>query len=64
MRDELARRGVDVRAAPTREAPNRYAVILIDGRHGERVVLWDRDPRLALRADERQQRQLGQLPFH
>jgi sugar/nucleoside kinase (ribokinase family) len=52
MREELAGRGVSTDAAPTRDAPNRYAVILIDERHGERVVLWDRDPRLALRADE------------
>jgi sugar/nucleoside kinase (ribokinase family) len=52
MREELAGRGVSTDAAPTRDAPNRYAVILIDERHGERVVLWDRDPRLTLRADE------------
>ena len=52
IRDELARRGVGTDAATTREVPNRHAVILIDERHGERVVLWDRDPHLALRADE------------
>jgi sugar/nucleoside kinase (ribokinase family) len=52
LRDEISRRGVDTHAAPTREAPNRYAVILIDQRHGERVILWDRDPRLALRPEE------------
>jgi sugar/nucleoside kinase (ribokinase family) len=52
MRDELARRGIDVQYAPTRNAPGRYAVILIDDRTGERVVLWDRHPSLSLRADE------------
>jgi sulfofructose kinase len=52
MRQELTRRGVSTDHAPTRDAPNRHAVILIDERHGERVVLWDRDPRLAMRADE------------
>jgi sugar/nucleoside kinase (ribokinase family) len=52
MREELTGRGVATDAAPTRDAINRYAVILIDERRGERVVLWDRDPRLALRADE------------
>jgi sulfofructose kinase len=52
MRDELTRRGIDVQYAPTRNAPGRYAVILIDDRSGERVVLWDRHPSMALRADE------------
>jgi len=52
IRGELARRGVSTDAAATREVPNRHAVILIDERHGERVVLWDRDPQLALRRDE------------
>ncbi len=52
MREELARRGVSTDRAPTREAPNRYAVILVHERHGERIVLWHRDPRLAMSADE------------
>ena len=52
IRDELARRGVGTEAATTRAVPNRHAVILIDERHGERIVLWDRDPQLALRRDE------------
>jgi len=52
IREELARRGVSTDRAPTREAPNRYAVILVDERQGERIVLWHRDPRLAMRADE------------
>ena len=52
IRDELARRGVGTDAAPTRAVPNRHAVILIEERHGERIVLWDRDPQLAMRREE------------
>ncbi|HXH23859.1 MAG TPA: PfkB family carbohydrate kinase [Vicinamibacterales bacterium] len=52
VRSELARRGVDVRAAPVRDVPNRYAVILVDGRTGDRTVLWARDPELSLRPEE------------
>jgi len=51
LRDELARRGVDAARACVRDTPNPFAVILLDGR-GERLVLWNRDPRLALRPDE------------
>lgn len=50
---ELARRGVDLSYAVTRaDTPNRFAVIVVDGQSGERIVLWDRDARLDLRADE------------
>jgi sulfofructose kinase len=52
IRDEAAARGVDVSDAIVRDAPNRYAVILIDDLQGERVVLWDRDARLDLHGDE------------
>ena len=48
VRDELAGRGVDVSAAIVRDAANQFAVILVDERTGERIVLWDRDARLAL----------------
>lgn len=48
LRDALERRTVDLRFVGTRDAATRYAVILIDARTGERVVLWDRDARLAL----------------
>jgi len=50
MRDELARRGIDISHAIVRDAPNPFAVILLDDREGERVVLWRRDPRVALDA--------------
>lgn len=52
LRDELAARGVDVSAAIVREADNQFAVILVDERNGERIVLWERDPRLLLGAGE------------
>ncbi len=51
VRDAIARRGVDLSDALVSEAPNRYAVILVDETSGERVVLWQRDPRLALPPD-------------
>src|SRR5262249_49487942 len=49
---ELSERGVDVSEALVREAPNQYAVILVDEHSGERTVFWDRDERLALRDGE------------
>ena len=52
VRQELDSRGVDTRAAIVRAAPNRYAVILVDESSGERVVLWDRDPRLNVSREE------------
>ena len=41
--------GVDVTAAEVvAGAQTRFAMIIVDGRTGDRTVLWDRDPRLAL----------------
>ncbi len=48
MREELTRRGVDISHATIRDGTSPYAVILIDEREGERVVLWDRDPAMRL----------------
>ena len=48
VRAELAARGVDLHHAIVRDAPNRYAVILVETASGERVVLWDRDDRLRI----------------
>jgi len=46
-RDSLVDAGVDVSAARTVEgATNQFAVVLVDGRSGERTVLWDRHPAL------------------
>jgi sulfofructose kinase len=50
MRDELQGRGIGLSHAITRDAGNPFAVILLDDREGERVVLWHRDPRVALTA--------------
>lgn len=47
IRDELARRFVNADDTVICEATNQFAVILIDGDSGERIVLWDRDERLA-----------------
>lgn len=52
IRAALAARGVNIKRAPVRDVPNRYAVILVDEAHGDRIVLWDRSPALALRPDE------------
>jgi len=52
MRDELERRGIDISQAIARDADNPFAVILLDDREGERVVLWHRDARVALTARE------------
>jgi sulfofructose kinase len=49
----LASLGVDVSSVVTRDGvANASAAILIDERSGERIVLWDRVPGLALRFDE------------
>jgi sugar/nucleoside kinase (ribokinase family) len=50
-RAELERRGIDLGSAGSRRAANRHATILVQP-DGERVVLWSRDPALALQPDE------------
>jgi sulfofructose kinase len=52
IRGELARRGIDIADAITREAPNRFAVILVNEQSGERMVLWDRAEALGLTESE------------
>ena len=52
MRQELDRRGVDITHAHVRPAENPFAVILLDERQGERVVLWSRSPEVRLRPEE------------
>lgn len=50
-RESLAREGVDLTAAEVIAGANtRFAMILVDGRTGERTVLWDRDAQLAMPA--------------
>lgn len=51
--ESLRAEGVDVERAEIVEgARNQIAFIIIDARTGERTILWDRDERLAYRADE------------
>jgi sulfofructose kinase len=52
IREELARRHVDIADLIIRDAENQFAVILVDETTGERIVLWDRDERLRLRERE------------
>jgi sulfofructose kinase len=52
-RQRLVDAGVDVSAARiVAGATNQFAVILVDGRSGERTVLWDRHPLLAWLPDD------------
>ena len=53
LRAAMHDRQVDMSGALTRTgASNQFAVILVDETTGERIVLWDRDERLALHPDE------------
>ena len=52
-RESLVREGVDVTASQTvADAANRFAVVLVDARTGDRTVLWDRDPKLSMEPGE------------
>jgi len=48
IHQELSDRGIDLSHLATRDASNQFAVITVDERTGERIVLWDRDARLLL----------------
>jgi sulfofructose kinase len=52
IRAELMLRGIDMGDAVIRDVPNRFAVILVGERGGERIVLWDRPAELSLRPRE------------
>ena len=52
VQEALVARGVDVADAVVHHGPNQFAVILVDERTGERMVLWSRDDTIALQADE------------
>ena len=43
VQEALVARGVDVADAVVHHGPNQFAVILVDERTGERMVLWSRD---------------------
>jgi sulfofructose kinase len=48
-RESLEREGVDTTASRTvSSATNEFAVIIVDGRSGDRTVLWDRHPDLTM----------------
>jgi len=48
-RESLRHEGVDISESVTVPgATNQFAVVLVDARSGERTVLWDRDPGLAM----------------
>ncbi len=50
LRADLARSGIHPAHLVERDAPQPFAVILIDEHTGERIVLWDRDARMRLDA--------------
>lgn len=53
VRQGLVEAGVDVSAARiVPGATNQFAIVLVDGRSGERTVLWDRHPLLAWPPDD------------
>ena len=52
IRAEMAHHQVDMSDAVIRDVANQFAVIMVDESTGERIVLWDRDERLALRTRE------------
>jgi sulfofructose kinase len=52
VRRDLEDRGVDLSDVVIRDVSNQYAVILVDQKSGERIVLWDRHERLQLRERE------------
>ena len=52
IREELARRRIDTSGLVVRDAANQFALVILDETTGERIVLWDRDERLALHEHE------------
>jgi sugar/nucleoside kinase (ribokinase family) len=50
LREALGRRGVDTSHLIRRSARHRRALVLVNEQTGDRVVLWERDPRLSLNA--------------
>ena len=52
IRAEMGERGIDLTQAVIRDGANQFALIIVDEQTGERIVLWDRDERLRLRARE------------
>lgn len=57
--ESIRQEGVDVSSVTIEpDAPNQFAVILVDGISGERTILWDRDERLMYREGEIKQKEV------
>jgi sulfofructose kinase len=52
IREELLRRGIDLSHCVVRKGVNQFAVIAVEEKTGERIVLWDRDDALLLTPSE------------
>jgi sugar/nucleoside kinase (ribokinase family) len=52
IREELLRRGIDLSQCVVRKGVNQFAVIAVEEKTGERIVLWDRDDSLLLTPSE------------
>jgi sulfofructose kinase len=52
QREEFAREGVDVNLIEVPNCASQLAFIIVEQETGERTILWQRDDRLDLRADE------------
>jgi len=52
IREELLRRGIDLSHCVVRKGVNQFAVIAVEEKTGERIVLWDRDDSLLLSPSE------------
>jgi sulfofructose kinase len=51
--DSIRQEGVDVSSVTIEpDAPNQFAMIIVDGLSGERTILWDRDEQLMYREGE------------
>jgi sugar/nucleoside kinase (ribokinase family) len=51
--NSIRQEGVDVSSVTVEpNAPNQFAIIMVDGVSGERTILWDRDERLTYRQGE------------
>ena len=52
QREQLAREGVEAHWLVAKDCPSQVAFILVDAPTGERTILWGRDARLEIRAEE------------
>ncbi|MGA9884179.1 MAG: PfkB family carbohydrate kinase [Candidatus Acidiferrales bacterium] len=52
QRTEMKREGIDARWIVAKGRRSQFSFILVDQASGERTVLWNRDPKIALRPDD------------